>query len=140
MFIFIVAFSVTPINWRSREIKALAPLMACVSKPMRMKDFPFQPADTLFQYSLLKTTQQTLSICIFHRTPENITTCTVFFFFIPVHFSSPFLSKTPFFFFRCTGLAAKNSLHVFATQSRRLRESGRVEERATQSQEIEDGM
>lgn len=36
------------------EIKALAPLMACVSKPMRMKDFPFQLADTLFQYSLLK--------------------------------------------------------------------------------------
>lgn len=35
-------------------MEALAPLMACVSKPMRMRDFPFQLADTLFQYSLLK--------------------------------------------------------------------------------------
>lgn len=56
MFIFIVFFfcNTTTINWKSREIKALAPLMACVSKPMRMKDFPLQLADTLFQYSLLK--------------------------------------------------------------------------------------
>lgn len=107
MFIFIVAFSVTPINWRSREIKALAPLMACVSKPMRMKDFPFQPADTLFQYSLLKTTQQTLSICIFHRTPENITTCTGFFFL----FQSIFLHRSSqrhlFFFLDALGLQQK---------------------------------
>lgn len=132
-----------PINWKSREIKkALAPLMACVSKPMRMNDFLFQLADTLFQYSSLKHLSKR---CLWMHLPPHprnktkknpTTTCTGF------DFHGPFSFKDSFFFSDALGLQQqqKNSLHVFATQSRRLRESGRVEERVTQSQEIEDGM
>lgn len=92
--------------------------MACVSKPMRMKDFPFQPADTLLQYSLLKQLHAS-------STAPQKNTVRFFIFHGPFSSSSPsssssslpllLLSKTPFFFFffRCTGLAAKNSLHVF---------------------------
>ena len=75
--------------------------MACVSKPMRMRDFPFQPADTLLQYSLLKQLHAS-------STAPQKNTVRFFIFHGPFSSSSPsspsssslsllLLSKTPFF-------------------------------------------
>lgn len=129
--------------------------MACVSKPMRMKDFPFQPADTLLQYSSLKQLHAS-------STAPQKNTVRFFIFHGPFSSSSSspsssssslpllLLSKTPFFFFFSDALGLQQKIAymfflcvcVCATQSRRLRESGREEdERATRSQETgDDGM
>lgn len=95
MFMVTVVFSTMPqllIGKSREEIKALAPLMACVSKPMRMKDFPFQLADTLFQYSLLKQlSKRRLSAS---STAPQKTLQLARFLISTVHF--PALSNTPF--------------------------------------------
>lgn len=86
--------------------------MACVSNPMRMKDFPFLLADTLSIF-ITQTSQQR---CHMASSSVNITTQTLFGPFL-LHFRRRwFQIQLVFFlffsFFRCCGLAAEYNLHV----------------------------
>lgn len=110
--------------------------MACVSKPMRMKDFPFQLADTLFQYSLLKQLSKRCLDASSTAPQKNIFTTTVTGFDVHGPFSSPLLSNTPFFQMHW-GLQQKIALHVLlpkAEDCERVDEWKREQHRAREEE------
>lgn len=105
---------------------------------MRMKEFAFLLADTLFQYSLLKQVSKR-RLDASPTAPQTLGFSRHCLWCPRSHVSVPASLKARFLHMRY-GLAAKEEPTCFATQSKRLRESGQDEEREAQRGAVEYGL